>query len=176
MPGWNRYPKAAPPRKAEGGIKAAGAKGGFGATWWAKRWQAVLEGFSIGARLSRGRSYARSGQVLSIEIFKGQVHARVQGSRAKPYQVVIKVSEIGRADWERLAKALARQAVFAAKLLAGEMPEEIESVFAREKIPLFPARSKDLTTDCSCPDWSNPCKHVAAVYYLLGVEFDGIPS
>ncbi|HEX2768257.1 MAG TPA: SWIM zinc finger family protein [Geobacteraceae bacterium] len=175
MSRWDWYPKPSPRRKAEGGIKAAGKKGSFGTSWWAKRWQAVLEGFNIGARLARGRSYARSGQVLSVEIGKGEVLAQVQGSRAKPYKVVIKVAEIGRPEWERLAEALSQQVIFAARLLAGEMPEDIETVFVKEKLSLFPARSKDLTTDCSCPDWSNPCKHIAAVYYLLGAEFDRDP-
>ena len=175
MSRWDYYPKPPAPLKADGRIKAEGKKGSFGTSWWAKRWQAVLEGFNIGARLSRGRSYARAGQVLSVEIRKGEVHAKVQGSRAKPYQVVIKVTEINRTDWELLANALSQQVIFAARLLAGEMPEDIETVFTKEKITLFPARSKDLVTDCSCPDWSNPCKHIAAVYYLLGAEFDRDP-
>src|SRR5204862_3418808 len=77
--------------------------------------------------------------------------------------------------WKRVVKALGGQAVFAAKLLAGEMPQDIEKVFADVDLSLFPEKAKDLTTDCSCPDWSNPCKHVAAVYYLLGEEFDRDP-
>src|SRR5438094_873916 len=66
--------------KAKGGIKAQSKRGSFGETWWAKRWIAVLESFNIGARLSRGRSYARSGQVLSIDIAKGEIKSKVQGS------------------------------------------------------------------------------------------------
>jgi uncharacterized Zn finger protein len=78
-------------------------------------------------------------------------------------------------DRKALGKALASQALFAAKLLAGEMPTDIEEVFRASGLSLFPGRRSDLTTDCSCPDWSNPCKHVAAVYYLLGEEFDRDP-
>jgi uncharacterized Zn finger protein len=169
-----RFPRSRP-RRARGGIKSQSQRGGFGESWWAKRWIAVLESFNIGGRLSRGRSYARSGQVLSIDIDKGKVNALVQGSRPKPYRITIQVKALERTDWKKLAQALSRQALFAAKLLAGEMPQDIEKVFEEVQLSLFPEKLRDLTTDCSCPDWSNPCKHIAAVYYLLGEEFDRDP-
>lgn len=163
------------PREAKGGIKAQSKKGSFGKSWWAKRWIEVLESFNIGERLNRGRSYARKGQVLSINIESGEVTAKVQGSRAKPYQVEIKVKQLSKSAWQKLAKTLSQQVIFTAKLLAGEMPENIENAFHETGISLFPSKSRDLQTDCSCPDWSNPCKHIAAVYYLLGEEFDRDP-
>ncbi len=170
-----RYFPPSRPRAAKGGIKAPSRGGRFGESWWARRWIAVLEGFNIGARLQRGRSYARRGQVLSIEIGKGRVTAKVQGSRPTPYQVQIKVAKLSRAEWKRVAEALGAKALFAAKLLAGEMPEDIEEAFRAASVSLFPERARDLETECSCPDWSNPCKHIAAVYYLLGEEFDRDP-
>jgi uncharacterized Zn finger protein len=173
--GWGWYPKPKPRIKAKGGIKAQSKRGAFGESWWAKRWIAVLEGFNIGARLGRGRSYARGGQVLSIDIDKGEIEAAVQGSRPKPYGIKIKVKTIPAADWKRVAKALDREAIFAAKLLAGEMPQEIERVFKEVGLSLFPEKLGDLETSCSCPDWSNPCKHIAAAYYLIGEEFDRDP-
>jgi uncharacterized Zn finger protein len=168
------FPKSQP-RAAKGGIKAQSQRGQFGKTWWAKRWLEVLDRFDLGARLSRGRSYARRGQVLNIDVTDGKVKAKVQGSRPQPYNVTIAVKPLTPAEWKRVVKALGGQAVFAAKLLAGEMPQDIEKVFADVDLSLFPEKAKDLTTDCSCPDWSNPCKHVAAVYYLLGEEFDRDP-
>src|SRR5262245_814753 len=118
-----RYPKSQP-RQAKGGIKAQSKRGGgFGQSWWAKRWIGVLESFDIGARLGRGRSYARRGQVLSIDIDKGKVVAQVQGSRPKPYAITISMQVLSAGDWKKLAKALSQQALFAAKLLAGEMPQ-----------------------------------------------------
>jgi uncharacterized Zn finger protein len=168
------YPPSRP-RKAEGGIKSQSKRGGFGESWWAKRWINVLEGFNIGARLSRGRSYARGGQVLSVAIEKGKVKAKVQGSRPRPYDVTIGVTTLSESDWAKVLDALGRQALFTAKLLAGEMPLDIEEVFRGVGLSLFPVRLGDLKTDCSCPDWSNPCKHIAAVYYLLGEEFDRDP-
>lgn len=163
------------PRQAKGGIKAQSKRGQFGQSWWAKRWIGVLESFYIGARLGRGRSYARSGQVLAIDVTKGQVKAKVQGSRPKPYDITIKMKVLSAAEWAKLAKALSSQALYSAKLLAGEMPQDIEKVFTKAGLSLFPEKYADLKTDCSCPDWSNPCKHIAAVYYLLGEEFDRDP-
>lgn len=163
------------PREAEGGIKAQSRRGAIGSKWWAKRWIKVLESFNIGARLSRGRSYARKGQVLSIDIEPGNVSAKVQGSRARAYTVAISVKTISKKGWMKVVEALSRQALFTAQLLAGEMPEDIERVFESAGVSLFPGKRGDLKTDCSCPDWSNPCKHIAAVYYLIGEEFDRDP-
>ncbi len=173
---WHReFFPASRPREARGGIKAQNKRGQFGESWWAQRWVAVLESFKIGGRLKRGQAYARRGQVLSIDIGKGKVTARVQGSRPQPYQVEIGVKVLADRDWSKLAKALSGQARFTAKLLAGEMPADIENVFQTAGLSLFPKKKGDLNTSCSCPDWSNPCKHVAAVYYLIGEEFDRDP-
>ncbi len=163
------------PRQAKGGIRAQSKRGTFGESWWAKRWISVLESFNIGARLGRGRNYARSGQVLSIDIEKGNVRAKVQGSRPSPYRIAIEMKSIPLANWGKLVNVLSHQAIYVAKLLAGEMPQDIERIFQSAGLSLFPEKSKDLKTECSCPDWSNPCKHIAAVYYLLGEEFDRDP-
>lgn len=169
------YPKSRP-RQAKGGIKAQTRRGQtFGKSWWAKKWIAVLEGFNLGARLTRGRSYARSGQVLSIEVGDGEVKASVQGSQRTPYRVVIAVEKLSEKEWDKVVTALSSQAVFVAKLLAGEMPQDVEKAFTDAGASLFPGRRGDLKTSCSCPDSSNPCKHIAAVYYILGEEFDRDP-
>lgn len=177
MSDWDdfRYPRRSRPRQVKGGIRAQSKRGSFGQSWWAKRWIAVLEGFQLGARLQRGRAYARGGQVTAIDIGKGVIHASVQGSRPKPYEVTIEVSPLPASDWQKAAGTIAGQALFGAKLLAGEMPQEIESAFRDAGLSLFPEHGNDLKTACSCPDLSNPCKHIAAVYYLLGEEFDRDP-
>ncbi len=171
---WERYPKSTP-RDVKGGIRASSKRGRFGESWWARRWISVLEGFNLGARLGRGKSYARRGQVVSIEIEPGKVEATVQGSRPKPYRVSIAIAPLTRPAWKRLAVEFSSSPIHLAKLLAGEMPEDVEMLFERAKIPLFPTRMREIRTECSCPDWSNPCKHIAAVYYLLGEEFDRDP-
>lgn len=175
---WDFYHDYFPPsrpRAAKGGIRAQSQRGAFGGQWWAQRWIAVLEGFNIGARLQRGRRYARAGQVLSINIEEGKVAARVLGSRRTPYKIAIEMKPLPKAKWAKVAKAVSGQAMFASKLLAGEMPHEMEEVFRAAGVSLFPERYRDLKTGCSCPDWSNPCKHIAAVYYFLGEEFDRDP-
>ncbi len=171
---WDSFPKSTP-RAVTGGIRAQSQHGGFAQSWWAKRWIAVLESFNLGSRLGRGRSYARKGQVLSIDIEAGAVSAEVQGSRPKPYQVDIQVKPLSTTDWRKLAEVVSSRAIFGAKLLAGEMPQDIETAFQTAGLSLFPQRYNDLKTHCSCPDSSNPCKHIAAVYYLLGEEFDRDP-
>jgi uncharacterized Zn finger protein len=163
------------PIRVEGGIQSRSQRGAFVANWWAKRWLVVLESYGIGSRLQRGRSYARSGQVLNIDMLSGLVQARVQGSRPKPYQVEIQVNLLPDSEWERVLDTISQQAIFAAQLLDGEMPQEIESAFAEAGISLFPATTREIVTECSCPDYSNPCKHIAAVYYLLGEQFDQDP-
>src|SRR5690348_13775602 len=126
---FGRYPPSSRPRQVDGGIRASSQRGQFAQNWWGRRWIQVLESFDIGSRLQRGRSYARKGQVLSINVKKGMVEARVQGSRQDPYAVHIQVRPLLPSEWKRLADQLSHQAIFAAKLLAGEMPQDIESAF-----------------------------------------------
>jgi uncharacterized Zn finger protein len=173
--GWWRYYTPKPAREVKGGIKAQSRRGAFATSWWGQRWIKVLESFDIGERLNRGRTYARKGQVMDIEIEKGAVRAMVQGSRSYPYEVEVRFRPLSRAQWHQVVKALGDRFISLARLLAGEMPEDIENVFEDAKLSLFPHRLRDLETACSCPDWSNPCKHTAAVFYLLAEEFDRDP-
>jgi uncharacterized Zn finger protein len=171
---WRFYPKTSP-KKVEGGIKAKSKKGAIGETWWSQKWVKALESFGWENRLQRGKSYARRGQVIDFRLYGGRVDAEVQGSRPRPYDVLIKVQPFTDKEWDNIIGRLAGKAVFAARLLAGEMPENIEEVFEESGKSLFPKSSRELTTDCSCPDHANPCKHIAAVYYILAEEFDRDP-
>jgi uncharacterized Zn finger protein len=170
----NKWSEFGPRRKAEG-IRAQTQRGAFGRTWWAGRWLQALEQLVDEGRLSRGRSYARSGQVTKLDVSKRGVDARVQGSRPSPYKVMIHFKQLSDAEWTRVVASMASEAIYAAKLLSGEMPAAIENAFVGAGTTLFPAAGNDLETECSCPDWSNPCKHVAAVFYLLGEQFDADP-
>jgi uncharacterized Zn finger protein len=171
---WEDWPPARPIR-VDGGIRARSKRGAIGEQWWSRRFISVLESYGMSGRLARGRSYARAGQVLDFELSQGKVTARVQGSRVRPYQVRIGVLPLTTAQWRRVQDRLASQALFRAKLLAGEMPREIEEVFAECGTPLFPRSPADLDMHCSCPDWEVPCKHLAAVCYVLAEEFDRDP-
>ena len=170
--GW--YPPSTP-RPVEGGLKATTARGAIGSTWWSRRFLDVLESFAMGGRLTRGRAYARKGQVISLEIDTGEVRSSVQGSRAQPYDVTIVLPVFSEPVWARAEIALSEQALSAAKLLAGEVPPELEEIFSAAGAPLFPTSAKDLDQRCSCPDWGVPCKHLAATFYLLAEAFDADP-
>ena len=171
--GW--WPPASKPIAVEGGVAARSKRGQIGDSWWSRRFITVLESFGIGSRLQRGKRYARAGQVLSLEFAPGQVRASVQGSRAKPYRVFIETETLTDLEWAGIEDVMASRAVFLARLLSGEMPEEIEEAFAESATTLFPASGDDLVSACSCPDWENPCKHIAAVFYLMAEAFDEDP-
>lgn len=173
-PYWQYYERTAP-KAVKNGLKAKSKRGSIGETWWSKRWIAVLESFDLGARLSRGKSYARKGQVISIDIKPGSVKAKVQGTFPEPYEVTIKLKPLSESSWEKAIQIMASKAVFSARLLSGEMPQNIEEAFSDSEASLFPKKGSDLKTKCTCPDWSNPCKHIAAVYYLIAEEFDRDP-
>lgn len=173
MSSW--FPRSAPPRPVEGGLKARSTRGAIGQTWWSGRFVAVLEGIGLGGRMQRGRNYARRGQVISLEVTAGMVTALVQGSRVEPYRVSIGIAAFGEREWAALESELAGSAWYSAKLLAGEMPPDIEEVFAAQRLSLFPAAAGELSMACSCPDWEVPCKHIAAAFYLLAEAFDDEP-
>jgi uncharacterized Zn finger protein len=170
-----RWPPRSKPIKVTGGIKARTTRGAIGKSWWSKRFLAVLESFPFAGRLARGRSYARAGQVLSLDVRPGEVTASVQGSRATPYRVTVGLAPFSALVWARVEVALAEQAIYSARLLAGEMPPDIEQVFTAAGAPLFPQRQQDLLMSCSCPDVAVPCKHLAATFYLLAEAFDDDP-
>jgi uncharacterized Zn finger protein len=148
----------------------------FGLTWWGQRWIAALE--ALGAlyanRLPRGRTYARKGAVRDLAVAPGVVTAKVQGRRAQPYRVTVKLPAFSDETWEAVIARLADAVGHAAALLDGRVPDDIDDLLGDCGVSLFP-RPGELLTRCSCPDVANPCKHVAAVHYLLAETFDGDP-
>jgi uncharacterized Zn finger protein len=149
----------------------------IGATWWGQRWIEALEHMSRDYlnRLGRGRAYARAGRVHDLHIAPGQVTAQVTGSDVEAYSVTLRVAMLSLASWKKVIATMGEQAVFSAELLAGHMPVEIDEAFRSAGHSLFLCKQRELETDCSCPDWANPCKHVAAVHYVLGEAFDKDP-
>lgn len=143
--------------------------------WWAQRWIDVLESFGWVRRLARARTYAREGNVLSIDFKGSKVAARVQGTAPDPYKVSLSLDPFEDDQWGYVIESMAQRAIFSAKLLAGEMPQNIEEVFTANGLSLFPFTKFDIHSKCSCPDPANPCKHIGAVYYLLGDRFSEDP-
>jgi len=163
------------PLPVEGGIAARSKRGVIGDTWWSQRFIELLESLGVGTRLQRGRNYARRGQVVELDVEPGVVIAKVQGSRYTPYRVRIRGKALSEQQWRRVEKAMAARALPLARLLAGEMPHDIEAVFTSCKLTLFPRSNAELKASCTCPDWENPCKHIAAAYYILAERFDEDP-
>ena len=171
---WSRF-RPAKRIPVDDGLELRSRRGAIGESWWSRRFLSAVESILTGGRLTRGRTYARQGQVIDLGIGSGLVVAQVQGSRRTPYGVQISMPAASDVRWEAIVDALAAQAGYAARLLAGELPHEIEDVFAEAGVALFPERGSHLTTSCTCPDWATPCKHAAAVCYLMAEAFDDDP-
>jgi uncharacterized Zn finger protein len=170
---YDRFPKYSPKQPPpKQGIKVSK----LGQTWWGQRWIEALERVLSGdsGRLARGRTYARAGRTHDFVIDGGKVTAKVTGSRA-PYEVEIALPQLSDAAWQSAIAFMAQKAEFAALLLNNEMPQQIDEAFRAAQVSLFPTQRADLETDCDCPDWGDPCKHVAAVHYVLGEALDRDP-
>jgi uncharacterized Zn finger protein len=157
------------------GIRARTKRGSIGTRWWSRRFIDLVESFADPGRLQRGRAYARKGVVFDLKVQPYEVTAKVRGSAPEPYEVALTIDAVSADDWRAVERELASRAVFRARLLAGEMPPEIEWVFAEMGLALFPGSASDLHLMCDCPDWGDPCKHAAAVLYLLAEAFDDDP-
>src|SRR5258708_5733771 len=155
----------------------------FRRTWWGQRFIAALEQFTDPARLGRGRSYASGGRILDYTLANGTVTAKVRGSinpyfgvyKEPIYRTTITIKAISSADWTKAIRHIASRADLITKLLMNEMPDTIEDAFSGLGLHLLPHSERDFVTDCSCPDWANPCKHIAGVYYLLASALDRDP-
>jgi uncharacterized Zn finger protein len=149
----------------------------LGTTWWGQRWIEALERSSrdVVARLGKGRAYARDGHVHGLKIAPGKVTATVTDDELDSYGVSLNLEVFDARSWNQILQAMSQQALFAAQLLNGEMPKDVDRLFRSCGKSLFPATSHDIDADCSCDDWSSPCKHVAATHYVLGEALDRDP-
>ena len=171
---WSRF-TSAKRIPVDEGLELRSRRGAIGESWWSRRFLSAVESILTSGRLTRGRTYARQGQVIDLGIGAGLVVAQVQGTRRTPYGVQISMPALSDGRWDAIVESLAGQAGYAARLLAGELPHEIEDVFAGAGVALFPERGSHLITSCTCPDWGTPCKHTAAVCYLVAEAFDDDP-
>ncbi|RUM88580.1 MAG: hypothetical protein DSZ24_03280 [Thermodesulfatator sp.] len=146
-------------------------------TWWGEQWLKALEelGRFWPNRLPRGRRYARSGAVVDLSLRPALVEARVQGTRPTPYRVKIRLRPFQDQEKEALFQALESKPFITAALLRLEMPPQILAVLAAKGLELIPRDPEEFWTSCSCPDWANPCKHIAAVFYTLTQAIDSDP-
>ena len=170
-----RYYENRSPKEVKDGIKAESKRGDIGEQWWSRRFVDVVESYSKSNRITRGKRYARKGQVVDLAVENGAVSATVQGSQSDPYKVTIRGDALDEETWEEVEAAMADRAAYAAQLLAEEMPADIADVFEACGVSLFPESYRDMRTNCTCPDSANPCKHIAAVFYILAEQFDDDP-
>jgi uncharacterized Zn finger protein len=155
----------------------------FSRTWWGQRFINTLEKLSDSGRLSRGRSYAHNGKVLNFEIKDGLVTAQVRGSvnpyfgvyKEPLYLTTIEFKAISAANWSAAIAYVASKASLISRLMLNEIPDTIEDAFAKLDLNLLPCSKNDFKTSCSCPDWGDPCKHIAGVYYLIAAQLDQDP-
>ena len=173
--GYRRRRKRPGPKKVKNGIKVRAKRGELGQGWLAKNWMDALYNSTYSSdAFPRGRTYARKGQVLSVDVKKGSVVAMVQGTAAKPYTMIMKVGIPGAEFWKCFARMLKEKPAYAAAILAGEMPGEVAGEMAARGFDLFPTRN-ELDISCGCETWSSMCKHAAAASYILAEEFDRNP-
>ena len=144
----------------------------YGKTFWGQEWLNALKNIDYGNRLPRGSAYASKGAVASISIHKNEIEARVQGSRPMPYNVHIAVPRFSPEQQDKLTDILAANPGWLAGLLNRQLPPELLKLAEREGIMIFPKQWSDFGMSCSCPDWAVPCKHLAAVIYVLANEID----
>jgi uncharacterized Zn finger protein len=156
--------------------KGRGSRRPFGATWWGKAWLEALEHRARldPNRLGRGRSYARRGSVLELTVDPGVVRASVQGSRVTPYDVTVKIRAFSDAEWDAVLDVVSAQIGRVAALLDGELPPEVVDDAQAAGLELLPDAG-EVRTDCNCPDFAVPCKHSAAVCYLIADALDDDP-
>ena len=171
---WQQFSESKP-IPVDDGIATSRVRGAMAEQWWSKRFVEVLDTYGLGARMQRGRRYARSGQLLSFEVQPGELLAEVQGSRRTPYRVSVHAPVTSDTQWAEVDAMLASRVRFAARLLAGEVPAELEEVFASAGVALLPKRWSDVAAECTCPDGANPCKHIAATLYVFADRLDSDP-
>ena len=174
-----RYPVRIP--RFAAGIRAQESRTGSGRSWWAKSWMARLEAMGLKGRLGRGKNYAVSGQVVAMTIEGSRVVSKIQGTRPEPYESTLSFRAPAGEARTRIVAAIRREPMFVARLLADDLPTEVDLIFRAEGYDLFPGGKLgpgryDMTTSCSCPDYANPCKHTSAALLILGEEVARRPA
>ncbi len=164
-------------RKKNPGIRPVAIEGRTLAhTWWGKAWNRNLESYAdYENRIGRGRTYVRHSAVLDLQIKKGKVQALVMGSGRTPYKVDVTIKAISKPNWHQLKEAAAQKLGSLQQIMDGRFPKALAEIFTASGKGLFPT-PKEIAFDCSCPDWADMCKHVAATLYGIGARLDEDPS
>lgn len=147
----------------------------FCKTWWGNAWLQALSEIDFSNRIPRGARYARNGSVKSVEICGNVIKAKVQGSRKRPYKVAIGVEKFTDAGIDKLIDGILAKPAIVSQLLNMNLSPAVLNIAKEAKLNVFPTSWRDLDMMCDCPDWAVPCKHLAAVVYMVGLEIDNNP-
>jgi len=147
----------------------------YGNTWWGKQWLNALKNIDFSNRLPRGRTYANKGMAKDIEIIGNKITAKVDGSRPRPYQVSFVIPKFTPKQQAQIVESVIEHPMHLSELLNRKLPPQLMQICADKGIHLFPDSWNDIKGNCSCPDWAVPCKHMAAVLYLIANEIDQNP-
>jgi uncharacterized Zn finger protein len=143
-------------------------------SFWGKSWCSNLERYSdFASRMPRGRTYVRNGSVLDLQIAKGEVAAMVAGSSL--YKIKITVAPVTAARWKAICRDCAGEINSVVELLQGRLAKGVMDRVCRQGDGLFPS-PEEIKLSCSCPDWADMCKHVAAALYGVGARLDERPQ
>jgi len=163
-------------RKAKDGITPTSSSSSFEQSWWSAKFLEVMDYFESDSRITNGKNYAKKGQVHDLQVSTGVIIAKVQCTKARPFSVKIEFKTFSNEEWYHLLYAMVGKASFAAGLILGKIPQEIQKIFTKLNLSFFPKLKDDIKAACNCPDWANPCKHIAAVYFIFADMLNSDPS
>lgn len=161
------------PKRVRNGLKLRGEGAYSAGSWIAQRWLCSFESVMSPVQLAEGLEYARRGQTITLDLGVGLIEAQIQGRAPGPYRTVIRIPQLDQSQWQRAIDAMAREAIYAAKILAGDVPPAAEALFRASAAELFPADGT-VEVECTCKT-GGPCKHAAAISYLAAQQLDGTP-
>lgn len=163
-------------RKVKDGITPTNSDSSFVQSWWSEKFLEAMDYFESDSRITQGKNYAKKGQVHSLQVGSGIITAKVQCTKAKPFSVKIEFKTFSNEEWFLILNAMIGRASFAAEFSLGKIPQDIQKIFSKLNLSLFPKLKDDIKAACNCPDWANPCKHVAAVYFIFADILNSEPT
>ena len=163
-------------RKAKDGIAPTSSDKTVEQSWWSVKFLEAMDYFESDSRITQGKNYAKKGQVYDLQVCKGIITAKVQCTKAKPFSVKIEFRTFTNEEWFQLFSEMVAKASFAAELLLGKIPLDIQRISTKLNLSFFPKIKDDIKAACNCPDWANPCKHIAAVYYIFADIINNEPA
>lgn len=173
VPGEPQTDRPLLPKRVRGGLKIRGNEGPVPKSWLTIRWVKLIEELVVEDELIQAKEYARLGQTISVDISPGLIEAKIQGRSARPYVTRLHFPQLSEQQWQQVIDAMAFEAVYAAKLLADELPQGTQDLFDSLGLQLIP-QVESIRVVCDCL-FDGPCKHAATAGYLIMQQLDSEP-